>query len=201
MSDEQTVTMKKRGRPRKVEAPDVPLEAGPQAAPDSPGFDTLEPQETRRKKQVEVVQRRLKGGHLFSQPSQAIPLKDKAMRVRWFNRGISDDRFFVAEQQKGWMKVHISDVDSLDAVSGYDRTPEGYITRGPRGQEMLYMMPKADYQAIQMAKAAANTKRLGSAKSRAAAAAEATAAQFGPQAGDYVEKAGGETNVWRGPAD
>jgi len=200
MSDEQTVT-KKRGRPRKVETPDVPLEAGPQAAQDSPGFDAPEPKAERRRKQVEVVQRRLKGGNLFASPSQAIPLKDQSMRVRWFNRGISDDRFFVAEQQKGWMKVHVSDVASLDAISGYDRSPEGWITRGPRGQEMLYMMPKADYQAIQMAKAAANTKRLGSAKSRAAAAAEATAAQFGPQAGDYVEQAGGETNVWRGPAD
>jgi len=198
MSDETNVTpKKKRGRPRKV--PDVPLEAGPLAAQDSPGFDVSSP--TRRKKQIEIVQRRLKGGHLFSAPSQAIPLKDKSMRVRWFNRGISEDRFFVAEQQRGWIKVHVNDVESLDAVSGYDRTPEGYITRGPRGQEMLFQISLVDYAAIEAAKAAANTKRLGSAKARASAAAEATAAQFGSQAGEYVEQMSGDTKVWRGPAD
>lgn len=188
---------KKRGwlRSKIAEEP----KAEPTPAPDSPAFDAPSPD--RRKKQVEVVQRRLKGGTLFSAPSRAIPLKDPTMRVRWFNRGISDDRFFVAEQQKGWLKVHVSDVASLDAISGYEQTPEGYITRGPRGQEMLYMIPIADYNAIQMAKAEANTRRLGSRKSRNAAAAEAVAAAYGPQAGDYVEQAGGQTDVWKGPAD
>jgi len=185
-------TPKKRGRPRKTAEP---MAASPADA--APPLDAPNP--NRHKKQVDVIQRRLKGGHLFSTPSQAIPLKDPAMRPRWFNRGISDDRFWVAEQQKGWVKVHVDDVASLDAVSGYTRTPEGYITRGPRGEEMLYMMPKADYDAIAFAKAEANVSRIVSDKKRGEAVAEATAAAFGPAAGEYLEQAGGKIESWKGP--
>jgi len=185
-----TETPKKRGRPRKTDGPMA-------AAADHPQLDAPNPE--RRKRQVEVIERRLKGGHLFTTPSQAIPLKDAAMRPRWFNRGISDDRFFVAEQQKGWVKVHKDDVASLDAISGYNLTPEGYVTRGPRGEEMLYMMPKSDYDAIALAKAEANTRALGSERGRTEKVAEATASAFGPQAGEYIEQAEGTIESWKGP--
>jgi len=185
---------KRRGRPRTTEPAEGPLQAQ-----DSPAFDAPASVADRRKKSVSVIQRRLKGGTLFSAPSQQTPLKNKMMRTRWFNRGISDDRFFVAENQRGWIKVHRTDVESLDAVSGYDVTSEGYITRGPRGQEMLYMMDKRDYEAIQAAKQAANTKRLASARTMRDATADAAAAQFGDEAGDFIAKDETVLETWRGP--
>jgi len=188
---------KKRGRPRKVE--DAPIDSGPMPAQDSPGFDAPLPATERRKKAVRVIQRRLSGSNVFTSGSQATPLRNKMMRTRWFNRGISDNRFFVAENQKGWIKVHKTDVESLDAVSGYDVTPEGYITRGPRGQEMLYMMDTRDYDAIQKAKQDANIKRVSNAKRMAEETADATAATFGDEAGEFINKHKTTIEAWRGP--
>jgi len=190
-----TTETRKRGRPRK----EAPTDSGPLPAQDSPSFDAPATVTDRRKKSVNVIQRRLKGGTLFAAPSEQTPLKNKMMRTRWFNRGISDDRFFVAENQRGWIKVHKTDIESLDAVSGYDMTQEGYITRGPRGQEMLYMMDKRDYEKIQRAKQAANTKRVQSAKAMAEETAQATAAQFGDEAGEFIAKDETMLETWRGP--
>lgn len=179
---------------RKKTDDDEPM-SGPLPADDQPPLDPVQP--GRRKKQISVIDRRLTGGGLFSLPSQEIPLKDPDMYGKWFNRAISESRFYVAEQQKGWIKVHTSDLASLDAVSGYTITPEGFISRGPRGEEMLFMMPREAFRRIQFAKAATNEKRVGTKEKRADLVANATAAAFGSEAGDYVHQT--EIESWKGP--
>ncbi len=175
------------GRPKKV------MPAVLSSDQDAPVLDQVEPLETRLKKSVRVVDRRLKGDAIFGSPSKSIPMKDPKMFPRWFNRAIRADKFFEAENEKGWIKVHVSDVASQDAISGYVVTGEGYVTRGPRGDEMLYMMPREQYKQIQQAKDAANRSRLGSKAKRIDHVAEGAAATLGPQAADFIREEGGPT--------
>ena len=189
---------KKRGRPRKSQPPTESYIAGPattagpiMAEADAPRLQPPDTLEARKRKSIAVLERRLGGGALFDQGSTTIPFKDPDMIGRWFNRAISADKFYKAEHQKGWIKVTIDDVANADAVSGYTITPERYITRGPRGEEMLYMISKEMWERIRWAKDAANKKRLGTRKQRAEVVAEATAAQFGDEAADFIQREGG----------
>lgn len=138
-----------------------------------------------RKPHIEVLERRLQSP--FGMPSRAIQLKEPGWTVRVFNRGIKGDKIWEAEQN-GWQKVKREELADPEQMGGFDVSPEGYVVRGERGQELLMKMLTDWYNQIQRAKADVNIrnmKRPGAVKNEVVAAA---GQRFGGQAADYIDR-------------
>lgn len=93
----------------------------------------------------------------FGSASQPILLKDASRDCRWVNGAIQNDHIW-RKKQGGWDQVRPQDVMDTDQIGGFNVSPEGYITRGERGQEILMSMPKVVIKAIMMAKTAENNR-------------------------------------------
>lgn len=121
----------------------------------------------------------------FGEPSAPIALKDRGRECRWFNAVIATDHVWRAKR-KGWDQVRPDDVVDLDQIGGYNVSPDGYITRGERGQEVLMSMPKDVRAAIQAAKTQANIRHMGNPNATKRNIVEAAGQQIGSQAADYL---------------
>ena len=95
----------------------------------------------------------------FGEPSAPIGLKDRALLCRWFNAAIMTDKIWRAKQ-KGWTPVRLDDVMDCDQIGGFGVSPEGCVTRGDRGQEVLMAMPRDAYRQIELAKARVNREKM-----------------------------------------
>jgi hypothetical protein len=122
----------------------------------------------------------------FNEPSAPINLHDASRECRWFNAAIATDHVWRAKR-KGWDQVRPGDVVDIEQIGGYNVSPEGYITRGERGQEVLMSMPKPVRQAVQAAKTQRNLDQLKNPNSAKTDLTNAAAAQLGPQAADYIQ--------------
>ena len=79
------------------------------------------------------------------------------MRIRWINltqRG----RYQRARYEQGWIPVEKRELIDEREIYGVGYTPEGYVCRGEKQQEMLMKIPQAVYRKIQQARATANQK-------------------------------------------
>lgn len=131
---------------------------------------------------ISVLDRRLK--HPFGAPSVPITLKDGQLwAIRVANDKVRTGRVHQMVQM-GWTFVQPDEIDGLPADFGF-RAMDTRLVRGEHGDEVLMKMPQADFDAIQNAKAQINLKNLGS-KQTKDAVAQATAVEYGPEAGDTV---------------
>jgi hypothetical protein len=121
----------------------------------------------------------------FNEPSAPIDLKDSNLECRWFNAAKATDHIW-RSKRKGWDQVRPDDVKDLEQIGGYNVSPEGYITRGERGQEILMSMPKDVRHAIQTAKTRANVANMGNPNATKREVVEAAGQQLGSQAADYL---------------
>lgn len=137
---------------------------------------------------ITVLDRRLQGGSPFGSGSFAVPLKEpKRWQIRIFTADEGrEDRHYRAVHQLGWVPLEESDLAVVPEEIGYRKTDEGYIVSGKRGQHVIMKMPLADYKRLQMAKTAANNKAIGDSKRVKSDMADAAAARFGDQAGDFI---------------
>lgn len=121
----------------------------------------------------------------FNEPSAPIALKDDTRECRWFNAAIASDHVWRAKN-KGWDQVRPEDVVDLEQIGGYNKSPEGYITRGERGQEVLMSMPSQVRSMIQMAKTRDNLSRMGSPAKTKADIVNAASQKLGDEAASYL---------------
>ncbi len=121
----------------------------------------------------------------FNEPSAPIGLKDTSRECRWFNASKGTDHIW-RSKRKGWDQVCPEDVADLEQIGGYNVSPEGFITRGERGQEMLMSMPKDVRFAIQTAKTRANIANMGNPNATKQEVVEAAGNQLGSEAADYL---------------
>lgn len=121
----------------------------------------------------------------FNEPSAPITLTDNYRECRWFNSAIATDHVWRAKR-KGWDQVRPAEVVDLEQIGGYNLSPEGFITRGERGQEVLMSMPKEIRTAVQNAKTRQNLERMGNPNATKADVVNAAAAQLGSEAADYL---------------
>lgn len=134
------------------------------------------------KKEISVVERRLKSGRIFSVGSRPIPLAEpNRWIVRTVNTQISDARAWEMQAEKGWVYATAADLAVAPTEIGF-RELDGHIVRGTQGQEVLMKMEKADYAAIQKQKEAENTRNTFSAAANKAAIL--SAAHADPTVGD-----------------
>jgi hypothetical protein len=121
----------------------------------------------------------------FGQPSAPIELKDDTRECRWFNAAIQTDHIW-RNKRKGWDQVRLEDVSDPEQIGGYILSPEGYVTRGERGQEILMSMPKVVRAAVQAAKTAANRRHMGNPNAMKNEVVEAAGRAIGAEAADYL---------------
>ena len=124
----------------------------------------------------------------FGEPSTPIELKDKSKRPRWFNGAIMTDKIWRAKA-KGWDPIRPEDVVDLDQIGSFTKSPDGFITRGERGQEVLMAIPHVVYVEIEKAKTAYNNRNMGSATKTKNEIVNAASAQHGDQAATFLSKA------------
>lgn len=122
----------------------------------------------------------------FGQPSSPILLKDDSRECRWFNAAIMNDHIW-RNKRKGWDQVRLEDVVDPEQIGGYTLSPEGYVTRGERGQEILMSMPKIVRAAIQTAKMVRNNRSMAQPNALRDELAGAVGNQFGDEAGNFVQ--------------
>lgn len=121
----------------------------------------------------------------FNEPSAPIRLTDDSRECRWFNAVLATDHIWRAKR-KGWDQVRPEDVLDLEQIGGYNKSPEGFITRGERGHEILMSMPKVVRQAIQVMKTKANNANMGNPNAMKREVVEAAGRQIGSEAADYL---------------
>lgn len=192
-------TPKRRGRAPRI--PDAPL-----PVPLSVTFDTASTSSATTSGQgprkISVLEKRLSGGNPFGVESVAIPLKDPGWTTYIANGGRSDGRLYEMKAAKGWEPVRVTDVAVPPEQLGFKASPEGYLCRGEKGQEVVFKMRTADYQRLQAAKTAKNLQTIGSSAKTKAAIANAAGTQFGDEAGQFVhDHFVGEIRDWRAPED
>lgn len=134
---------------------------------------------------IKVFERRLQNP--FGEPSAPIDMRDPSLVCRWFNGAIVADKIWRAKN-KGWANVRPSDVVDTDQIGGYAKSPEGFIMRGDRGQEVLMSMPRTWRDRIQAAKTDANTRNMGNPSAMKAEVVSAAGDQLGDQAADFINR-------------
>jgi hypothetical protein len=144
------------------------------------------------KPRISVLDRRLQNP--FGEPSSPVDLKDRRLIARWFNGAIIADKIWRAKQ-KGWTPVRPDDVVDLDQIGGFTKSPDGFVARGDRCQEVLMQMPKEDFDLIQMAKTKHNLRNMGNPGAMKAEVVEAAGQQFGDRAADFLNKSRPVGNV------
>lgn len=135
------------------------------------------------KPDLHVVERGLQ--NVFGLPSSEIQLKDKQFVTHWCNTGISGDqlgKFLDA----GYLKVRPEYLADKDRVA-HTVSPEGYVVRGNRGEEVLLYTMHEVYRERQMKKARINAKGMANAK---AGAVEAAGKTLGDEAAEFLNRAG-----------
>lgn len=108
---------------------------------------------------VDVLERRLLNP--FGIPSEPIRLQNQPypMELRWINKGIPN-RYHEVTRYGGYVPVKASELADRNEVSDLVESPDGFVTRGERGEEVLMKMPKAAYDAIQKKRAEIETRNL-----------------------------------------
>ncbi len=140
---------------------------------------------------IEVLERRLQSPRGASAP--VITLTIPGMVPRWFNAGLSADRIWRAKQD-GWEPVTPAMLADKDQIGGFGTSPDGYVTRGERHQEVLMYQPKEWRDKIQMAKTKQNNRDLNT----RVPVLEAAGKQLGDQAASLME---GQARIVGGVSD
>ena len=148
----------------------------------------LEQPEAQSFDRISVINRRLKNP--FGQPSRDIPLRGE--KKTWVVRTFVADkehpnRHYDAVHTYGYVPLTKKDLAVSPESIGYTVSPSGYIVRGTHGQELLCAIPFAEWEAVQKAKSDKNRKSLELGRMKVEAA-EATAKEFGAEAGEHVMK-------------
>ena len=103
------------------------------------------------------------------------------------NGAIAADKVWRAKQ-KGWEPVRPEDLVDIDQVGGFTKSPEGFITRGDRGQEVLMSMPRQWRDQIQMAKTRENLRNMGDPVATKNEIVAAASEKLGDQAADFINR-------------
>lgn len=138
-----------------------------------------------------ALARRL-AGNPFGSGSKAIPMKEQGRWHTYIANTYVDESAFLRMKENGWVPVTEDDLACTVEESGFRKSTDGYLVRGPQGQEMLWKMDAEDYRLLQDAKTQANLKGIGSRKKIQADMAEAASGQLGDEAAEYINNLPGQ---------
>jgi len=119
--------------------------------PVAPLVETKPPTEAAAR--ISVLERRLQNP--LGEPSAPVRLKDATLHPRWFNASSRPDNIWRAKEL-GWEGVRPEDIVDISQIGTHTLSPDGFVSRGERGQEVLMAMPKTIFDKIQWAKTKKN---------------------------------------------
>lgn len=108
----------------------------------------------------------------FGSPSKPIALTDPSLEPHWINRDKYPDAIPQAKE-KGWRPVRLDQIRDVDQLGEYGTSPDGFVVRGERGNELLMCMPRDYVKRIAAAKERENNRRMGNPFAQRAEAIEA----------------------------
>lgn len=132
-----------------------------------------------------ALARRL-AGNVHGGGNRALPLKEPERWHTYVANTYLNESEFYDMKQKGWVPLEVGDLGCSVEESGYRLSETGHLVRGPRGEEMLFKMDKADYRLLEAAKTAQNMRGIGSQSKIRTDMAEAAAGALGSEAADYI---------------
>lgn len=130
-------------------------------------------------KKVQIWERRFVNPGRES--AQSIHLRDEGFETRWVNTGV-EGRFHRAVHEQGWTPVRPSELGEDPADLGFQVVGET-VRRGERGVEVLMKIPTSVFKLIRQRKGQLEIESLKKTRQNIA---EATARQFGSEAGDWA---------------
>ena len=130
--------------------------------------------------------RRLESGSVHGQGTRTIPLKEAARWHTYIANTYANENAMYEMRQKGWVPLEIADLGCTVEESGFRTSPDGYLVRGPQGQEMIWKMAETDYQLLMRAKQESNMRGIGSASKTKFDVANAAGAALGSEAADFL---------------
>lgn len=144
---------------------------------------TAEP--VKRRPQIEILERRAQGVNVHGAGSPVIELTEPGWVCRWFNSDVATDHIWRAKNAKGWENVTPAELKDKEQIGGFTVSPDGFVTRGERGREVLMKMPSDYRQKIEKAKAIENLRQMDPHRQKAEIAT-AAGNQLGDQAGQFI---------------
>lgn len=135
------------------------------------------------KPDLDVIERGLR--NVFGLPSTEIQLKDKQYITHWVNTGIGGDQLG-KYLDAGYLKVRPEYLADQDRVS-FTVSPDGYVVRGNRGEEILMYTLRDFYAKRQMEKARRNQQGMRHLKDEVVNAA---GAKLGDEAAEFLQRRG-----------
>ena len=135
---------------------------------------------------IEVYERRL----LDPDPIGSTPIELKtpgSWTCRWINTG-QDGRWSMVVHRLGYVPVKVSELVDPRMVTGLVTSPDGMVTRGDRGQEVLVKMPKEYFERIKLAQAERLKGRMQSEQAQKETLQHALGAKFGDEAASAVRE-------------
>lgn len=156
-------------------------EIGPPVAPVAPVDDPalfVQPD-------IKVLDRRLQNP--FGMASAPIDLKEPGWVVHIIDRRLRANRYYET-LSRGWSPVHWNELKDQKQCDGFERSPEGYVVRGERQNEVLLKIPQSWWDRIVQAKSDLNTRHINNPNRQKRELVEATAGTLGPQAAEHMER-------------
>ena len=141
---------------------------------------------------VEVLERGLQ--NVFGLPSARIDLKDPELETHWCNSAIPNQLRKYADA--GYLKVRPEMLKDADQVS-HVVSPDGYVTTGQRGEEILMYTLKTHITRRQREKVRVNMERMHDLSRQKTEMVEAAATKLGAEAADYLNDRVGPTGTVR----
>ena len=143
-----------------------------------------------KKREISVVERRLKSGSIFAISAGSIPLKEPG---RWELREVNSEirtgriREMVADKQ--WQFAEEADLAVVPYDIGY-RILAGKLVKGVHGELVLMKMERTDFRAVQLLKDQENRRNtFGAAAVKSAIVNAASQEPDGAQAAEYLNRA------------
>lgn len=130
---------------------------------------------------IDILERRLLNPE--GTPSEPIQLRGQSepMELRWINTELPG-RYHEVTRYGGYVPVRTEELRDKNEVSDLQESPDGYVTRGERGREVLMKIPKRYYDAIQRKRAEIELRKL-----RSSAGIKRT----------LMEEAGGQSHTYK----
>lgn len=128
--------------------------------------------EPQKKRQVNVIDRRLKSGSIWGNTTVPIPATEPGRwTFREVNTQISHDHLYQMIHSKQWEYASPGDLACDPGMFAF-REQDGRLVKGTHGELVLMKMPSEDFSAVQKEKARVNrVSTFGSAKAAVLAAA------------------------------
>ena len=138
-----------------------------------------------------ALARRL-AGNPHGAGSRQVPIKDASEWQTYIENTYNNANAFYEMKERGWVPMLPADLACPVEDSGFQVSPDGYLVRGPQGQEMLFKMAASDYALLMAAKTRVNLQGIGSASKIRTDMAEAASKQLGSEAADYIHDLPGQ---------